>query len=228
MLQKIGGKRRIEIARETLTRLTSQIIPAGTPFAMRVFGREVNSCQTDLFIPVSPLNATTVAGQIAKLDAKNGAKTPIGASLAKVGEDLASVKGERLVVLLTDGEETCNGDPAAEIEALQKSGPGVRVSIVGFAIDEPNLAVTFRQWAGAGNGAFFEANDAAGLSSALALAMRPGFEVLDSNGQVVAEGVTGPDKVKVMPGNYTVRLKGQQTTPKSVAVKQKEIATVEF
>ena len=228
MLQKVGGKRRIEIARETLTRLTSQIIPTGTPFAMRVFGREVNSCQTDLFIPVSPLNAPAVAGQIATLEAKNGAKTPIGASLARVAEDLASVRGERLVVLLTDGEETCNGDPAAEIEKLQKSGLGVRVSIVGFAIDEPNLAVTFRQWASAGNGAFFEANDAAGLSNALALAMRPGFEVLDARGQVVAEGVTGPEKVKVMPGSYTVRLKGQQSTPKPVAVKQKETATVGF
>jgi len=229
MLQKIGNKRRIEIARETLTRLTSQVIPAGTPFAMRVFGREVNSCQTDLFIPVSPLNAATVAGQIAKLDAKNGAKTPIGASLAKAAEDLASVEGERLVVLLTDGEETCNGDPAAEIEKLQKSGAGVRVSIVGFAIDEPNLAVTFRQWAKAGNGAFFEANDAAGLSNALAQAMRPGFEVLDAKGQVVAEGVTGgTDGVKVMPGSYTVRLKGRNATPKPVTVKQKETATVGF
>jgi hypothetical protein len=228
MLQKIGGKRRIEIARETLTRLTSQVIPAGTPFAMRVFGREVNSCQTDLFIPVSPLNAATVAGQIAKLDAQNGAKTPIGASLAKAAEDLASVQGERLVVLLTDGEETCNGDPGAEIEKLQKSGTGVRVSIVGFAIDEPNLAVTFRQWAKAGNGAFFQANDAAGLSNALAQAMRPGFEVVDAKGQVVAEGVAGPETVKVMPGSYTVRLKGRKGTPKPVTVKQKETATVGF
>jgi hypothetical protein len=178
---------------------------------------------------VSPLNAATVAGQIAKLDAKNGAKTPIGASLAKAAEDLASVKGERLVVLLTDGEETCNGDPAAEIEKLQKSGAGVRVSIVGFAIDEPNLAVTFRQWAKAGNGAFFQANDAEGLSKALAQAMRPGFEVVDAKGQVVAEGVAGAESVKVMPGSYTVRLKGRQgVAPKPVTVKQKETATVGF
>jgi hypothetical protein len=228
MLQKIGNKRRIEIARETLTNLTSKIIPAGTPFAMRVFGREVNSCQTDLFIPVSPLDAANVAGQIAKLDAKNGAKTPIGASLAKAASDLASVKGERLIVLLTDGEETCDGDPAAEIEKLQKSGLGTRVSIVGFAIDEPNLAVTFRQWAKAGNGAFFQANDAAGLSTALAQAMRPGFEIVDSKNQVVAEGVAGADSVKVMPGHYMVRLKGQKGAPKPVTVKQKETSTVAF
>ena len=125
-------------------------------------------------------------------------------------------------MLLTDGEETCDGDPAAEIEKLQKSGLGMRVSIVGFAIDEPNLAVTFRQWAKAGNGAFFQANDAAGLSNALAQAMRPGFEVVDAKGQVVAEGVAGVDTVKVMPGNYTVASKARKAPPKPVTVKQKE------
>lgn len=228
MLQKIGAQRRIDIAKQTLTKLTSATIPAGTPFAMRVFGREVNSCQTDLFMPLSPLSAAAAGGQIAKLEAKNGAKTPIGASLAKVAEDLASVKGERLVVLLTDGEETCEGDPAAEIEKLQKSGVGVRVNIVGFAIDDQKLAVTFRQWANAGNGAFFEANDAAGLSDALNQAMRPGFEVVDAKGQVVAEGIVGADPVKAMPGSYTVRLKGQKTAPQPVTVKAKETATVRF
>ena len=112
MLQKLGAQRRIDIAKQTLTKLTSTTIPAGTPFALRVFGREVDSCQTDLDVPVSPLNPAAVGQRIAALVAKNGAKTPIGASLAKVADDLKSVKGEKLIVLITDGEETCGGDPA--------------------------------------------------------------------------------------------------------------------
>lgn len=143
MLQKIGGQRRIDIAKQTLSKLTSSGIPAGTPFALRVFGREVDSCQTDLDIPVSPLSAAAVAARIKALEAKNNARTPIGASLEKVSADLASIKGERLVVLLTDGEETCGGDPAAAIAALTKAGTTVRVNIVGFAIEDPKLAVTF-------------------------------------------------------------------------------------
>ena len=90
MLQKFGAVRRIDIAKQTLTKLTSTTIPAGTPFAMRVFGREVDSCQTDLDVPVGPLNAAAVGQRIAALNAKNGAKTPIGASLAKVADDLKS------------------------------------------------------------------------------------------------------------------------------------------
>jgi hypothetical protein len=226
MLQKIGAQRRIDIAKQTLSKLTSSGIPAGTPFAFRVFGREVDSCQTDLDIPLSPLNAATVTAKINALEAKNNARTPIGASLEKVASDLAAVKGERLVVLLTDGEETCGGDPAAAIAALTKAGTTVRVNIVGFAIEDPKLAVTFSHWAALGNGTYFDAKDAAGLSKALTASMRSTFEVVTPQGQVVATGVTGGEPVSVMPGNYNVRIKGQTSRAQPVKIEPTATATV--
>ena len=36
-------------------------------------------------------------------------------TLEKVADDLRSARGERLVILLTDGEETCGGEPATAI-----------------------------------------------------------------------------------------------------------------
>ncbi|MBL8264750.1 vWA domain-containing protein [Steroidobacter sp.] len=228
MLQKIGGQRRIDIAKQTLTKLTSAGIPAGTPFAFRVFGREVDSCQTDLDIALSPLNAAAVGAKINALEAKNNARTPIGASLEKVSSDLAAVKGERLVVLLTDGEETCGGDPAAAIAALNKAGTTVRVNIVGFAIEDPKLAVTFSHWASLGNGSYFDAKDAAGLSNALTQSLRSSFEVVTAQGQVVASGVTGSEAVSVLPGTYTVRIKGQSSRAQSVTIEPKATATVKL
>jgi hypothetical protein len=226
MLQKLGATRRIDIAKQTLTKLTSSTIPAGTPFAFRVFGREVDSCQTDLDVPLGPLNPSAVGQRIAALNAKNGAKTPIGASLAKVSEDLKSVKGEKLVVLITDGEETCGGDPAAEIEKLRKAGVGTRVSIVGFALDDQKLAATFRRWSDLGAGTFFDAKDAAGLDQALAEALRPSFEVLDAQGQVIASGMVGGEAVPVVAGSHTVRLKGATQPGKPVTVKPAETASL--
>ncbi|HEV7716355.1 MAG TPA: VWA domain-containing protein, partial [Steroidobacteraceae bacterium] len=228
MLQRIGTQRRIDIARQTLTRLTSATIPAGTPFALRVFGREVDSCQTDLVIPLGPLNATAVGAKIATLESKNNARTPIGASLAKIAEDLHGVTGERLVILLTDGEETCGGDAAAEIDKLKKAGVGVRVNIVGFAIDDAKLAATFRHWADTSGGTYFDTQDAAGLDKALSQAMRPGFEVVDAQGHVTSAGLAGGDPVRVMPGNYTVRLKGQKGESQPAVVRAKETASVRF
>ena len=228
MLQKLGSERRIDIAKKTLTKLTSSTIPAGTPFAFRVFGREVDSCQTDLDVPVGPLNPAAVAQRIAALIAKNGAKTPIGASLDKAADDLKSVTGEKLIVLVTDGEETCGGDPAAAIERLRKAGIGTRVSIVGFALDDEKLATTFRRWSDAGGGAFFDAKDAAGLDKSLTEALRPGFEVLNAQGQVIASGLVGGDAVQVPAGNHTVRIKGRANASKPAVVKPKETANVEF
>lgn len=226
MLQKLGTERRIDIAKRTLTKLTSSTIPAGTPFAFRVFGREVDSCQTDLDVPVSPLNPAAVGQRIAALVAKNGAKTPIGASLDKAADDLKSVTGEKLIVLVTDGEETCGGDPAAAIDRLRKAGIGTRVSIVGFALDDEKLATTFRRWSDAGGGAFFDAKDAAGLDKSLTEALRPGFEVVGAQGQVIASGIVGGEAVAAPAGNHTVRIKGRANATRPVTVKPKETANV--
>jgi hypothetical protein len=228
MLQKLGGERRIDIAKKTLTKLTSSTIPAGTPFAFRVFGREVDSCQTDLDVPVAPLNPAAVGARIAALVARNGAKTPIGASLDKAADDLKTVTGEKLIVLVTDGEETCGGDPAAAIERLRKAGIGTRVSIVGFALDDEKLATTFRRWSDAGGGAFFDAKDAAGLDKSLTEALRPGFEVVNAQGQVLASGQAGGEAVPVPAGNHTVRIKGRANASKPAVVKPKETSTVAF
>lgn len=228
MLQKLGAERRIDIAKRTLGKLVGTTIPAGTPFAFRVFGREVDSCQTDLDVPVAPLSPAAVQGRINALVAKNGAKTPIGASLDLAADDLKSVTGEKLIVLVTDGEETCGGDPVAAIANLRKAGVTTRVSIVGFALDDQTLAATFRRWSDAGGGAFFDAKDAAGLDKALAEALRPGFEVVNAQGQVLASGIAGGDAVTVPAGTHSVRLKGRANSARQVTVNPKETASVAF
>ncbi len=228
MLQRIGKDRRIDIARQTLTKLVTTTIPAGTPFAFRVFGRMEDSCQSDLDVPLGPLNVQAVSARIAGLEPKNGAKTAIGASLEQVASDLRAVQGERLVILLTDGEETCGGDPAAAIENLRKAGNSVRVNIVGLAIDDVKLAQTFKHWADAGGGTYFDAQGAAALNDAMAQAMRPSFQVVDAQGAVVGEGLAGGEPVRVMPGNYKVRLAGRKGADRSVTVHAKEKAAVRF
>jgi hypothetical protein len=226
MLQRLGGQRRIDIAKQTLTQLTSSVLPAGTPFALRVFGREIDSCQTDLEIPLAPLAANAVSAKLKALEAKNNAKTPIGASLDKVAEDLGAARGERLIIVLTDGEETCGGDPAGSIEKLRKSAVPTRVSIVGFAIDDEKLMSSFRHWSALGAGMYFDAKDAAGLNKALAQALQSSFEVLDGKGGVLAEGLVGGDPIRLAAGTYKIRLKGQPDRASSITVKPKETTTV--
>ena len=208
MLQKLGAQRRIDIAKQTLTKLTSTTIPAGTPFAFRVFGREVDSCQTDLDVPVGPLNPGRGRSAHQRVGREERREDTDRRVAREGADDLKSVTGEKLIVLVTDGEETCGGDPAAAIEALRKAGVATRVSIVGFALEDQKLAATFRRWSDAGGGAFFDAKDAAGLDKSLTEALRPGFEVVNATGQVLASGIVGGEAVTVPAGNHTVRHQG--------------------
>lgn len=208
MLQRIDGERRIEIARDALVRLVSDVVPAGTPFALRVFGhREADSCRTDLEIPLAGLNPASATTTIRGVQAMNLARTPIAASLRQVRTDLAGATGPLLVVLISDGEETCDDDPLAAIAELRAAGVDVRVNVVGFAIDEHQLREQFEAWARAGGGLYVEAQDRAELERAMAVTVELPFEVLRGE-EVVATGVVNGEDVSLAPGPYRVRVLG--------------------
>jgi hypothetical protein len=227
MLQSLDGKPRIQIARETLTDLVNNVLPRGVPLALRVFGnREADSCRTDLEAPLQPLDPAAMSELIANINAVNLARTPIGESLRLVAEDLAGAGEFRLVVLVTDGEETCDGDPAAAIDALRAAGFDVRVNIVGFAVDDAALQATFEEWAKRGGGVYINAANAAELGAAVTQAVRAPFRVLDAGGAVVAEGFVGGDRVAVPAGSYTVEIISAEVQRLAVIVNGGEAVVV--
>lgn len=205
MLQKLDGKRRIDIANASLAELVKKGLPDNVQFGLRVFGhKEANSCRTDLEIPLGPLDRRKAAATVARIQAMNLARTPIAKTLALAGEDLAGASGSRVIVLLTDGEETCNGDPAAEIRKLRGSGTQVRVNIIGFAIDELMLRETFQQWAELGGGQYVDARNAADLTAGLASSIEQSFQVLDAGGKVVGSGQANGVALELPPGDYHI------------------------
>ena len=118
----------------------------------------------------------------------------------------ADAAGTKIVVLVTDGEETCGGDPAAAIRALAAQGIDVHVNIVGFALDDEALKAQFREWARLGNGQFFDAARSADA--------RP----VDRRGRATPVphpqhrrrrgrcGLVDGDPVEVPPGTYSVEV----------------------
>ncbi|MGN6486860.1 MAG: vWA domain-containing protein, partial [Devosia sp.] len=132
--------------------------------------------------------------------------TPIAASLRAVADDLREATGPRVVVLVTDGEETCGGDPRAEIEALVAQGIDVRVNIVGFAVEDAGLKDTFRAWAEAGHGSYFDAADETELTAAVEAAASMRFKILDGAGAVVGSGSVGAAPVPLSAGTYRVEV----------------------
>lgn len=154
--------------KDVLTKAITETIPAGSPVALRVFGhRKPGACDTELAVPLAPLDPISVVKVIKQIQAKNLARTPIADSLLAVATDLRGVKGRSVVVLVTDGEETCDGDPARAIDTFVTKGADVSLNIVGFTIDDEALTQQFSDWAALGNGRYFAANNENDLQIAL-------------------------------------------------------------
>ncbi|MEJ7901912.1 MAG: VWA domain-containing protein, partial [Thermomicrobiales bacterium] len=113
MLQGLDDSTRADIAKAALIDLVTTTIPAGTTVSLRTFGDTPDSCETLLVVPPEPLDGPAMAQTIANLPIVNLVRTPIGAALESVAVDLGPGDGPKIVVLVTDGEETCDGDPAA-------------------------------------------------------------------------------------------------------------------
>jgi hypothetical protein len=204
MLDRLEGTSRIEIAKSVLTHLVRDKLPAGVPLALRVFGDTPNSCDTRLAVPLGPLDPAQVTGQINGVHVLSSVNTPIGSALKQVASDLAGATGPRIVVLMTDGEENCGGNPAAAVRALVKSGVDVHVNIVGFQIGQRSLRAQMASWAKLGHGSFFNATSSSELNGAVALAISAPYQVIDQNGNLVATGTVNGAPLSLRPGSYHV------------------------
>lgn len=207
MLKRMDGRRRIEIARASLGKLVTKDLKLDDPVALRVFGHDKpGSCETTLAQPLGPLDPAAMTEVLNGIVPQNLARTPIAASLKEVANDLQDATGRKTVILLTDGEETCGGDPRAEISALAAKNIQVRVNIVGFAVDDPKLKGEFREWARIGGGQYFDAANADDLDTAIKAATGFSFTVYDDNGKIAAQGSADGSPITLPPGHYRVEL----------------------
>jgi len=227
MLQRMGDRRRIVIAKAAVTQLVQETLPDQIGFSLRVFGhKEADSCRTDLEMPVAPLDRAAAARVIESVEAMNLARTPIADSLSKTAADLAGGDGPHVIILVTDGEETCDGDPAAVIARLVASGLNVRVNIVGFAIDELMLQETFQEWARLGNGQYFNAQDADQLAASLRAAVEVPYTVFDAQGVAVATGTVNGAAIELAAGTYRITAGQQVVEAVVVEMEGKTTATL--
>lgn len=205
MLADLGDRPKIDIAQEAFGQLVD-VLPEGAQVALRTYGRNrPDDCSdSELVSPLAPLDRAGLAAQVSGIRPVNLGRTPLATSLGQVPADLATTQGDTLVLLLSDGDETCNGDPVAVAAELHAANPRLRVSVVGFAVNEQQQAL-LAGIARAGGGSFFAANDVAQLSGALRQAVVPVFRVLDEGGQELARGDLGTT-MTLKPGRYDIMI----------------------
>jgi hypothetical protein len=148
-------------------------------------GRAVSCESSELVVPIDQVDKDALLEQVEQLQPVGW--TPLGASLEKAGEDFPSdaTDATNAVILLTDGIETCDGDPAGQAEALYSGANQITTYVIGFATT-PEDQASLEKIASAGGGDLFSAANTGQLMSAL-------FEVLEEL-EVVEEGGDGTSR----------------------------------
>jgi len=69
-------------------------------------------------------------------------RTPLTDSVRLAAETLNYTSQHATVVLLTDGEETCGGDPCKMAAALKKTGKGLTIHVIGYRTETSGYFTT--------------------------------------------------------------------------------------
>ncbi|MEX2534565.1 MAG: VWA domain-containing protein [Trueperaceae bacterium] len=214
MWAQIAGRSRIEIAKEVLTSIVTDL-PDDAQVALRLYGHRIpfseeGACQdSELVFPFAPLDRARLLELVDGIQPRG--TTPIEYALRQVAADFAGAGGEKMVVLITDGVEECGGDPHEAVAELVASGLQVRVNIVGFALADETVKAEMERIAAVGGGSFFDASDAGELLVAVSRSLAPPFTVFDGSGAAVASGQLDGESVHLPAGTYraTVYVAGE-------------------
>ncbi len=132
-----NGETRIAVAQRAIKGVAG-FIPAQTQLSLRIYGAQSPASQkncrdTHAAVPFGPASAAGVPITTVVDAVKAQGYTPIAFSLEQAANDFPADAKERVIVLVSDGKETCQGDPTVAAKAL--AAKGITVHTVGFIVD---------------------------------------------------------------------------------------------
>ena len=164
MAAKIQGKPKIDVAKEVLSNLIKDL-PETTNVGLVAYGhRQKGDCNdVEELAPIAPVNKTSLINQISSLHPKG--MTPLTYSIQQVAEGLKGKAAATTIILVSDGEETCKGDPCAVVRELKAAGAKFVLHVIGFDVGEKEKK-QLNCIAKAGDGFYFTARNAGELKLA--------------------------------------------------------------
>lgn len=160
MAERIDGTSRIQLAKNAVADyvrnldgdVNMSVVAYGHKGNNTQAGKEVSCNGIEEIYYMGPVNASVITGKVNALN-PNG-WTPIMKSLQYAGDILnkQSTSGQKHIFLLSDGEETCGGDPIAYACSLKDAG--ITVDVIGLDVDGA-VAQQLRSISECGGGQYF-------------------------------------------------------------------------
>lgn len=166
MWGQIQGRSKIEIAREAVGSML-KTWPNNQQLGLMAYGHRSkgNCADIEVLKAPGPLDAAAMQQAVNALQPKG--MTPITASVRMAAEQLKFSERKATVILVSDGEETCNADPCALGAELEKLGVDFTAHVVGFDLPEGKARAQLQCLAKSTGGRYVEARNAPELNKAL-------------------------------------------------------------
>ncbi len=231
MWGRMDGEPKMSVAKDILYDV-SYWFPEDLDLALRAYGStspsDSNDCaDSRLLVPFGEDNREWIRQAVTGL--RPLGQTPIAYALNEASGDFGSHGDDRALVLVTDGIESCGGDPVQAARDLRAQG--IIVHLIGFgmgsAADEDTASL--HAVANASGGRYVTAGSAEELKYALAQTVATSFSVLKGSTEV-ASGYLGSDEPMYLPeGDYRVVLHSSppQSVEVSLAAKDRVTVTLE-
>ncbi|MGI9018600.1 MAG: VWA domain-containing protein [Euzebya sp.] len=177
-----GGLTKIQAARQALIGYVAAT-PDFVDIGLMVYGHQGDNSDAgrpescvgiETFAPIGDLTVDSVEAVVGQFEATGW--TPIGASLDAAGPVVQAAQEADLaegidgatnrIVLISDGIETCDGDPVASARGLADLGINVVVDVIGFDLAESDRA-SLQEVATVTGGTYSDARTGADLMNVL-------------------------------------------------------------
>ena len=139
MWEELDGGYKIRIAQGALKNVVSEIAD-DMHVGLVAYGhrrqRDCSDIQT--LVPLGSIDRAAINREIDALNPVG--RTPITASIREAIDMLAEHDGPASVVLVSDGLETCGGDPCELVRDTRARGVNVVMHVVGFGVGEVNTS----------------------------------------------------------------------------------------
>lgn len=163
MAGRVDGGVKMDLAKEAVKDFASQL-PEGTNINLLVYGHKGSNSESDKKIscaskevvyPMGKYDSSTFQDALNKFQPTGW--TPLAASIELAKDHLEKAAGDgqskNLVYIVSDGIETCDGDPVKEAKELNQSDVSAVVNIIGFDVDNAGQQA-LKKAAQAGGGSY--------------------------------------------------------------------------
>ena len=175
MAAYVPGGIKMDLAKDAIKTYASGL-REGSMISLRVYGhmgtssnqdKELSCGSTEVMYAVNSYQDEGFSTALTQF--KPSGWTPLAATIKSAYDDLkvkSSDKSENILFIVSDGIETCGGNPVEEARSLANSDLNVKVNIIGFNVDDEGQK-QLKETAAAGNGTYYTVNSNIDLNNTI-------------------------------------------------------------